>query len=163
MKNTQELYEQSVKNINSSDVFIEIAVEIKKITKALRTKEIKSWSADQLSRAVATLATLRVNLGDEMAEAMAQYDFAYLHRKLRYASEWKPTKKALNKQIDRATVKDIDTEVLQKIEDERTQEIENKHYAEKLKVLFDSTETLITTLQTRLGVLRQQRQEANYN
>jgi hypothetical protein len=158
MTNNQ-LYEQSAKRIKSFDFFNEIVLEIQKITGALTSREIGKWSGDELSRAISKLAVLRVNLGQEMADATAKYDFSYLSRKLRYASEWKPTKESLNATLNKVTVGDIENEVTKKIADVQAAEIENKHYADQLKTLYDSTETLITALQSRLGLLKQEMKE----
>jgi hypothetical protein len=157
MKN--ELYEQSVKRIQSFDFFNEVVLEIQKITDALTSREIGRWSGDELSRAISKLAILRVNLGQEMSDAIAKYDFSYLSRKIKYAKEWKPTKEKLNAQLNKATVSDIENEIVNKISDIQSAEIENKHYADQLKTIYDSTETLITALQSRLGFLKQEMRE----
>ena len=159
--NAQEMYQQSIERIEDFDFYNEIVLQIQKITTALRKKEIKDWSGDELSRALSNLAILRVNLGGELSDATAKYDFSYLHRKIRYANEWKPSKDRLNSTIGKVTVADTENHVMQKIAEDQKQEIENKHYADKLKILYDSTETLITALQSRLGVLRQERRETN--
>lgn len=157
MKN--ELYEQSVKRIQSFDFFNEVVLEIQKITDALTSREIGKWSGDELSRAISKLAILRVNLGQEMSDATAKYDFSYLSRKIKYAKEWKPTKEKLNAQLNKVTVSDIENEIVNKISDIQSAEIENKHYADQLKTIYDSTETLITALQSRLGFLKQEMRE----
>jgi hypothetical protein len=156
---TKQMYEQSTAKIQSFDFFNEIVVEIQKITKALTSKEISKWSGDDLSRALSKLAVLRVNLGQEMADATAKYDFSYLHRKIRYANEWKPAKEKLNATIGKATVADTENYVMEEIAQDQQEELENKHYADSLKTLYDSTETLITALQSRLGILKQERKE----
>jgi hypothetical protein len=162
MKTIKEVYQESLDRINKEPVVTEIAGEIKKITEALNKTELQNWSADQLSRALTKLALLRVNLGVEMADAVAYYDLSYLHRKVTYASEWKPTKDKLNKVLNKATIQDIDSVIQEKIAPENQEEIKQKHYAETLRILYDSTETLITALQSRLGVLKQERAEARH-
>jgi hypothetical protein len=160
MKTLDETYQESLKKIEEAGVVSEITKEIIRVTEALKNSELKNWSPDQLSRAVTTLALLRVNLGAELADASSYYDFAYLHRKIRYASEWKPTKELLNRTMAKATVQDIDSAITEKISDVMSREIEIKHLADKLRVIYDSTETLITALQSRLGVLKQERIES---
>ena len=162
MKTVEQLYKESIKKINVVSVITEVTKHIKKITDALGKTELKNWSADELSRALTTLAVLRVNLGAEMANAIAYYDFSYLRRKITYASSWKPTKDKLNKILQRATIQDIDSTIQEKMADDYVAELEHKHYAEQLKVLYSSTETLITALQSRLGVLKQERAEARH-
>ncbi len=162
MKTIDEVYQESLETINKAAVINTIAKEIQNVTDALTKAELKNWSADQISRAITTLAILRVNLGAEMADAGSYYDFAYLHRKIRYASEWKPTKDQLNKVLQRATVQDIDSAITEKIAEDSEAEIKAKHYADKLKIIYDASETLITALQSRLGVLKQERAESRY-
>jgi len=98
-----------------------------------------------------------------MANAVAYYDISYTYRKMRYASEWKPTKAALSMELKRATIQDIDSEILANIAQEQEDELKNKHYAEQLRTLYDSTETLITAMQSRLGVLKQERYETRHH
>jgi hypothetical protein len=160
MKTLDETYQDSLKKIEEVGTISAITKEIVRVTEALKATELKNWSPDQLSRAVTTLALLRVNLGAELADASSYYDFAYLHRKIRYASEWKPTKELLNRTMTKATVQDIDSAITEKIADVMGREIEIKHLADKLRVIYDSTETLITALQSRLGVLKQERIES---
>jgi len=162
MKTVKEVYEESIEKINNAGAITEIASEIKKVTEALNKFELSKWSADQLSRALTKLAVLRVNLGAEMADAVAFHDISYTHRKIKYANEWKPTKDKLNKVMTRATVQDIDSVIIDKLKKEYQDEITQKHYAERLKVMYNATATLITSLQSRLGVLKQERSEARH-
>jgi hypothetical protein len=162
MKTIDQIYNESVEKINKAEVTTAISLEIKRITDALAKTELQNWSADQISRALTKLAVLRVNLGAEMADAVAYYDFSYLHRKITYASEWKPTKEKLNQVLNRATVQDIDSSIQEKIAEISFEEQQRKHYAESLRILYDSTETLITALQSRLSVLKQERAEARF-
>lgn len=162
MKTANELYNESLERINEVDAITEIAGKVLEITNALYQRELGNWTPDQLSRAIASLAVLRVNLGQEMANAVAYYDISYTYRKMRYASEWKPTKAALNQELKRATIQDIDSEIMQEIAAEQEEELKNKHYAERLRTLYDSTETLITAMQSRLGILKQERYEARH-
>lgn len=162
MKTLDEVYKESLDQINQASVINSIAKEIQNVTEALTKAELKNWSADQISRAITTLAVLRVNLGSELADAGSYYDFAYLHRKIRYASEWKPTKDTLNRTMNRATVQDIDSTITGKIADTFEAETKAKHYADKLRIIYDASETLITALQSRLGVLKQERAESRY-
>ena len=160
MKTVKEVYEESLAAINKTSVIVEVASEIKKITEALGKRDIQNWSADQLSRALNKIAVLRINLGIEMANSMAYYDMSYINRKLRYAAEWKPTKSKLNEVLQRATVQDIDSAIMEKLAGDYLEELSKKHLAETLKVIYDATETLITALQSRLGLLKQERFEA---
>lgn len=160
MKTVDEIYQESLSKINSVQIITEISVKIKEITDALYNAELREWTGDEISRAITSLATLRVNLGREMVDAVAYFDISYLHRKMSYANEWKPTKSELNKTMTKATVQDIDSEVMNKIAEEYEAELKNKHYAEQLRILYDSTETLITALQSRLGVLKAERYES---
>lgn len=160
MKTVEEIYQESLERISSVDAITEVQGKIMEITDALYTKELSEWTGDQVSRAIASLAVLRVNLGREMSNAVAYFDISYLHRKISYANEWKPTKDALNKTMSKATVQDVESEVMQKIADEYEAELKNKHYAEQLRILYDSTETLITALQSRLGVLKAEKYES---
>lgn len=162
MKTAKELYDEATKEINNLEALNEISGEIKKVVKAMTDRKLESWSADMLSRALTRLAILRVNLGNEMADQVALYDYSYINRKITYASEWKPTKDALNKTLSRATVQDIDSTIVKKLEEDYQKEVMQKHYAERLKTLYDSTSTLITALQTRLSVLKNERREARY-
>jgi hypothetical protein len=159
--NAEEMCQKSIEKIENFDFFNEIVLQIQEITSALKEKEIKDWTGDELSRALSKLAVLRVNLGEELSDATAKYDFSYLYRKIRFANEWKPTKKKLNETLNKATVADTESAVLEKIEEDQRKEVENKHYADKLKILYESTETLITALQSRLNVLKQERREAS--
>lgn len=162
MKTPNELYQESLKEIEMVEVINEVSLKIKEITDALKKRELANWTGDQISRAVASLAVLRVNLGTEVANSVAFYDMAYLSRKLKYANEWKPTKDAINKRINKATVADIDSEIMQKLEGDIEAELKGKHYAGQLKILYDSTETLITSLQSRLSILKQERYETRH-
>lgn len=162
MKTLDEAYQDSLKKIEEAGTINDITAEITKITEALKNTELKNWSADQISRAISTLAVLRVNLGMELADASSYYDFAYLHRKIRYAAEWKPTKEHLNAIMNKATIQDIDSAITEKIAEDQNREIELKHFADKLRVIYDSTETLITALQSRLSVLKAERIESRY-
>jgi len=85
---------------------------------------------------------------------------SYMYRKVRYANEWKPTKDALNKKLKRATIQDIDSEIMEKLENDLTEEQKKKHYSERMRILYDSTETLITALQSRLSILKAERYES---
>jgi hypothetical protein len=163
MKTITEVYQESLDKINKEPVVTAIGKEIQIVTEALTKTELQNWSPDQLSRALSKLAVLRVNLGAEMADAIAYYDLSYIHRKITYASEWKPTKDKLNKTIQKATIQDIDSVIQEKMADVNYQELQNKHYAERLRILYDATETLITALQSRIGVLKQERNEARFN
>lgn len=162
MKTVEEMFKESAERIEKADAISEITSKIKEITTALYTKELGNWNGDQISRAIASLAILRVNLGLEVADSVAYYDMSYLRRKVRYANEWKPTKDALNKKLQKATVADIDSEIMAKLEEDMTAEVQNKHYSEQMKILYDSTETLITALQSRLSILKQERRETNH-
>lgn len=163
MKTVNEIYQESINRINNTEIVTQIGWKIKEITDALYNSELRDWSGDEISRAISSLAVLRVNLGREMADAVAYFDISYLHRKISYANEWKPTKSELNKIMTKATVQDIDSEVMIKISEEYENELKNKHYAEQLRILYDSTETLITALQSRLGVLKADRYESRHH
>lgn len=162
MKTPNQIYNESLEEIAKVNVLNDITDKIKEITTALYNRELSSWSADEISRAITSLAILRVNLGQDMVNATAYYDISYINRKLTYASEWKATKSKLNAQMQKATVSDIDSEIIQSIAETQENEIKAKHYAEQLRVLYDSTETLIMSLQSRLGVLKQERSESRY-
>lgn len=162
MKTIEEVYKESLTRIGKAEPITEIAKEIKKVTDALAKNELSGWSADLLSRALTKLAILRVNLGAEMANAVTYYDLSYLNRKIRYAAEWKPTKDKLSKTLKRATIQDIDSVIQEKLADTQMDELKQKHYAETLRILYDSTGTLITSLQSRLSVLKQERKESRY-
>lgn len=159
----EDLYQQSLEKINNAEAITEISEEIQKITDALASAKLQDWSADMISRAITKLAVYRVNLGIEMADSVMKYDYSYLNRKMRYASEWKPSKDKLNKTMKRATIQDIDSVIMRKIQEDQIIELNNKFIAERLKVLYDSTETLITALQSRLNVIKAERQEARYS
>lgn len=160
MKTVDQVYNESLEQIEQIEALTQVCGEILKMTEAMRKREIKEWSGDELSRALSKMSVLRVNLGQELADAMAFYDISYLTRKMRYASEWKPTKDELSKKLKRATIQDIDSTVLEKIAEDYEQEIKSKHRAEKLRILYDSTETLITAMQSRLNTLKAERIEA---
>lgn len=160
MKTVEEIYNESLERIKTVDVITEISSKIMELTNALYQSELRDWNGDQISRAITSLAVLRVNLGREMADAVAYFDISYLHRKISYANEWKPTKAELGRTMAKATVQDIDSEVMIKIAAEYENELKNKHYAEQLRILYDSTETLITSLQSRLGILKAERYES---
>jgi hypothetical protein len=159
MKTVDQIYNESVEKIQSVAAITEVSNKIQEITNALYQGELKDWNGDRISRAIASLAVLRVNLGREMTDAVAYFDISYLHRKISYANEWKPTKAELNAKMTKATVQDVDSEVMIKIAEEYENELKNKHYAEQLRILYDSTETLITALQSRLGVLKAEQYE----
>lgn len=161
MKTVEELFSEALGEINGVEAMNEIALEIKKVTEALAKHELEKWSAEMLSRALTKISILRVNLGAEMADAIAMYDYAYLNRKVRYASEWNPTKQRLSKDLKRPTVQDIDSEIMMKLYDDHRRELFKKQYSERLKILYDSTETLITSLQTRIKVIENERRETN--
>lgn len=160
MKTVDEIYQESIQRIEGVEVVTQIAEKIKEITTALYESELREWSGDQISRAITSLAVLRVNLGREMADAISYFDISYMHRKITYANEWKPTKAELSKTITRATVQDIDSAIMEKIANEYEAELKSKHYSEQLRILYDSTETLITALQSRLGVLKAEMRES---
>lgn len=162
MKTVQEVYQESLDKIAEVDAITKVTSKITEITNALYRKELQEWSGDEISRAILSLAVLRVRLGQEMANAVAFYDISYLHRKMRYASEWQPTKMSLTRELGKATVQDIETEVLLNIANEQESEIKSKHYAEQLRILYDSTETLITAMQSRLSMLKQEMRESSY-
>jgi len=160
MKKPEEMYNESIETISAIEILGEVSGKIKEITDALYSKDLQNWTGDQLSRAIASLAVLRVNLGVDLADAIAYYDMSYMYRKVRYANEWKPTKDALNKKLKRATIQDIDSEIMEKLEDDLTEEQKKKHYSERMRILYDSTETLITALQSRLSILKAERYES---
>jgi len=160
MKKPEEMYNESIETISAIEILGEVSGKIKEITDALYNKDLQNWTGDQLSRAIASLAVLRVNLGVDLADAIAYYDMSYMYRKVRYANEWKPTKDALNKKLKRATIQDIDSEIMEKLEDDLTEEQKKKHYSERMRILYDSTETLITALQSRLSILKAERYES---
>lgn len=162
MKTADQMYQDSLTSINATDVFNESVSQIKEISSYMIDKEINKWTADELSRSLSKLAVLRVNLGEAMVNAMAKYDFSYLHRKLRYASEWKPTKEALNAKLNKVVNADIESKLEQKIAEDREREISDKHMGEQLRILYDSTGTLITALQSRLGVLKRELTETKH-
>lgn len=160
MKTVEEIYNDSLNQINTIEVLTEVTGRIKEITTALYNKDLQNWTGDQISRAITSLAVLRVNLGIELADAIAHYDMSYMYRKVRYANEWKPTKDSLNKKLTRATIQDIDSEIMEKLEEDLVNEQQRKHYSERMRILYDSTETLITALQSRLSILKQERYES---
>ncbi len=160
MKTVDQVYQESLERIKSVDVISEISSKIMELTNALYQSELREWNGDQVSRAITSLSVLRVNLGREMADAVAYFDISYLHRKISYANEWKPTKAELSKTMAKATVQDVESEVMIKIAEEYENELKNKHYAEQLRILYDSTETLVTALQSRLGVLKAEQFES---
>ncbi len=162
MKTAKELYEESLAEIERVNVISDISNKIKEITDALYQKELQNWSGDQISRAISSLAVLRVNLGIDMVNAVAYADMSYLSRKITYASEWKPTKEHLTALANKVTVQDIESEVLIRIAELQENELKAKHYAEQLRILYDSTETLIMALQSRLSFLKQERQETRH-
>jgi len=162
MKTTEELFNEALGEINKVDVMNKIALEIKRVTEALEKHDLEKWSPEMLSRALTKLSILRVNLGSEMADAIAYYDYSYLNRKIRYAAEWQPTKTHLNSIMNRATVQDIDAALMTKLAEDHRKELIKKHYSERLKILYDSTETLITALQTRIRVIDNERKESKY-
>jgi len=161
MKTINEIYNESLEKINKETSITGISKEIQLVATALQNKEISKWSADDLSRALTRIAVLRVNLGQEMADATAYYDISYLNRKIIYANEWSPTKSKLSDKF-KPTVQDVDSKIQQKLADQQFEELQNKHFAEKLKILYDSTETLITALQSRLSTIKAERFETKY-
>ena len=162
MKTTKQIYEESLAEIKSVDIISDISNKIIEITEALYKKDLQNWSGDQISRAITNLAVLRVNLGQDMVNAVAYADMSYLSRKMTYASEWNPTKQHLTALANKATVQDIESEVAIKIAQIQEDEIKAKHYAEQLRILYGSTETLIMALQSRLGVLKMEKQETRH-
>lgn len=162
MKTTSQIFEESLDRIDSIEAINGITEEILKITDALRSKELKNWTGDQISRAISNLAVLRVNLAQNLADAMATYDISYLNRKMIYASQWKANKDHLNAINNKVTVGDIDAQTLEDIAEDQQEEIKNKHYAERLRLMYDATGTLIMALQSRLNILKQERVETNY-
>lgn len=162
MKTAKDIYQESLIHISLAAPTVEIAGEILRITEALRSKKLEGWTADQISRAVTKLAVLRVNLGQELADAVAYYDISYANRKIRYANDWTPTKQKLTDLAGKATQQDIENDITKNIEEDILAEVKQKHYAERLRTLYNSTETLITALQTRLSVLKQERAETRY-
>lgn len=160
MKTVEEIYNDSLNQINTIEVLTEVTGRIKEITTALYNKDLQNWTGDQISRAITSLAVLRVNLGIELADAIAHYDMSYMYRKVKYANEWKPTKDSLNKKLTRATIQDIDSEIMGKLEEDLVGEQQRKHYSERMRILYDATETLITALQSRLSILKQERYES---
>ena len=162
MKTPTELYNESLAEIEKIDVLNEVSLKIREITDALYSKDLSNWTGDQISRAITSLAVLRVNLGVEVANSVAFYDMSYLSRKVKYANEWKPTKDALNQRLQKATNADIDSEIMQKLESDIEEELKGKHYSGQVRILYDSTETLITALQSRLGIIRAERYESRH-
>lgn len=164
MINTKDHFEQTVKELSEIEPLIPVMAEIKKVVDWFveDLDRFDNLSPDQISKAVAKLAALRVNLGVEMAKASSLYDLAYIERKFRYAAEWKPTKQKLYDLVGKATIQDIEAEVQKKINDQILEEQRKKQIAETLKAYYDTSETLITALQSRLGVLKAERFESRH-
>jgi len=136
----------------------EIKEEILKISKYIEDNNINNLTGDEISRAVTRLAVLRVNLGQEFAQATGDYDFSYIARKIEYASQYNRFKAEATEKL---TQKDLDSATIVSIGDMMKKEADNKFISDSLKILYDSSGTLISTLQTRLKVLENERREAS--
>ena len=158
---TEELLNNSLRKIQETTVHEEVYETIRQVTDALARKQF-DFTGDDISRAIAKLSVLRVNLGEAMVDAIAKYDFSYLNRKIQYANEWQTQKVELNKKIDKLTNPDVEAEVQEQIKELLIEEIENKHYGERLRILYDSTSLMISALQSRLNVIKQEKVETSY-
>jgi hypothetical protein len=134
--------------------------EILKIIDWFKNQELTKITGENIVKAIYKLSILRVNLGQELAEAISDYDLAYLGRKVQYAHEWNKLKDDLTKKL---TQKDMDSNTLLRIKEIQEKELEIKKHADNLKFLYDSSATFIMTLQTRLRQLENDRYEVkNY-
>lgn len=159
MINTENQFNNTIKTLNEMESLLPIMEQIDVIVKWFINKEFDKITGDEISRAIVKLSALRVRLGVKMAEAGALYDLAYINRKFRYYSEWKPTKDKLVEKIGKATVQDIESEVQLQMIKEIMDEQSKKHIAETMKVYHDTSGTLVTSLQSRLKVLMAERRE----
>lgn len=157
----EEQFDISAKKIEQNALG-EVSREINEIVKYLASHKEFDFTADQISRAMNKLAVLRAGLGEIASDAGILYDMTYGDRKFKRAGEWIAQKEESNKMINKLTNPDIEAIVEQKIRENVIDELEKKHFAERLKILFDSTALIVSTLQSRLSYLKSEKQETAY-
>lgn len=135
----------------------EIAQKIIEITQDIQSRKIQDLTGDQVSWYITKLAILRVNLGIELAQAVNDYDLSYIGRKINYAKEYTRFKNTVEEKL---TQKDLDTATIMTIGDLMKQEMELKKAADSLRLLYETSQILISSLQSRLRVLTQERKDS---
>lgn len=135
-----------------------ISATIMKAVDWIKKYKLSQLSGDVIAEFIYKLSVLRVNLGQELAQAIGEADLAYLGRKVQYASEWNIIKAQTDLKL---TQKDLDSATILEIKEIQEKELELKRYADGLKYLFDSSGTLIMSLQTALKQKEREKAEVN--
>jgi len=134
-----------------------IAKQIIQTSNYIKNEDIANISGDKLSEHIIKLATLRVNIGEALALIGSKYDFAYIGRKIAYAKEFNRLGQLVDQKL---TNKDKEALTHLTVGDIMNKEVELKKQADYLKILYQSSATLISTLQSRIRVLEQERKES---
>lgn len=99
----------------------------------------------EISRIIVKSAAYLARLGEVVAEKTKEANGAYAFRKFQKATEFKRIRGELD-----TTIGDADRESLIAVQELKDLEIQKQYEADTLKTLYDDTERLIMTLQSRL-------------
>lgn len=122
-----------------------IIKHINSLVSYLRDTSYQEWHPDKLANIIGELSVLRINLGEMVAGAVFEYNYAYVFRKFKVASEYKTIRQHVK------TNKDADEAALLNSKDEYDTEVAKQYQADTLKTYYDDIGTLVMSLQSILN------------
>lgn len=138
----------------------ELGVVIGKIEQcidSITSEKISNINGDELSRKALFLSTHKFYLGSEISELEYNLNMNEAIRKQTWAEAYGEARKSEEK----TTQKDCEIIADEKVRASILEEIELKKNIMKLKMIRADVGDIVTTVQTRISVLKQERFESN--
>jgi hypothetical protein len=133
------------------------------ITEQIEKRKFDTITGDDLTRLLAKLTTLNVNIGIMASEAMFAANMSYGYRTMQYAADWNPTKERLGFGSTKApTIEDIRNELLVKQWDAKAEEMQKKLAADRMVAINKGIDSVVQALGHRLRLVMQDRATTRY-
>lgn len=131
------------------------------------TKSFSEWGIEQLLSAQGRLSTLRVNLGVLASSAQGKTNFSMRYKVYQESKHWNPVKTKLEKEFDRLNKKvlkgDIEATLVEAFWETTQKEVFLQEISDRLKIIHDSTNQVLTAIRMKINYLMKEEQEAKFN
>ena len=123
----------------------DVCQKIAEIVVALNSRDLSTWTADDLSRAGMKLSLLLLNLSNAAETAKMSYNMSYTYRKFKSASRYL--------EIQEGTNGDKNMICNKYVNDIYGKELEEEYKAGTLKLLHQDIERIVSVIQSRIKML----------
>jgi hypothetical protein len=129
---------------------------IEQVIDSITSEKISNLQGEELSKKALFLSTHKYYLSSELAELEYGLNMNEALRKQTWAEAY-----AKARQVEKSTSKDCEVTADNEVREMVKEEIELKKNITKLKGIRQDVSEITTTIQTRIGVLKQEKFESN--